>query len=325
MRGVSGDEGHLSPPQHLLAKSSRDPTRPANAERLQGHTAMVIAAAEELLNASGASALAAVRLPGAWLDRLRRIVRLAAFAHDLGKSSDHFQAMVRGKRATQLVRHEALSLWLCWFGQPLGDWLRAAVESEVDYVIALAAAVGHHRKFAAHAIAPDDAGAGTSTQIFTGHADFADLLRAGARVLQLEAPPSLADQLVTVTRRDPLARRFEQWEDEANELVRVGSSDALLLAIAKALVLDADVAGSALPRSGEKVHRWIAEQLAQRADWQRLLELAERRLNGNEPREFQRRVGRVSPRSRWRRRAAAPARRSPLICGQHNTQGDNFG
>lgn len=281
----------MNPSMHLLAKSTHDPNHPEYAESLQGHTTMVIAAAQELLDAAGESALAAVGLPADWLNRLRRIVRLAAFAHDLGKSSDHFQDVVRGKRSSQLVRHEALSLWLCWFGQPLGDWLRPAVESEVDYVIALAAAAGHHRKFAAHAVASDDAGAGISVHMFTGHEEFADLLCAGARALQLDSPPSLADQVVSVTRRDPLVRRFDQWDDEASEFVRIGSRDALLVAISKALVLDADVAGSALPRTGERVDRWITGQLARRADPHRLLEIAERRLDGNKPREFQRMVG----------------------------------
>ncbi len=252
---------------------------------------MVLAAAEELLRAVGVSALAAARLPGEWFERLEKTVRLAAFAHDLGKASDHFQAMVRGEHVVQLVRHEALSLWLCWFDQPLARWLRGAVQTDVDYAIALSAAVGHHRKFAAHAIAAKDAGAGTSTRLFTSHADFADLLRAGARVLGLAPPPSLDDQILGDTRREPLAARFEAWEDKANELIPAAGADAVFLAIVKALVLDADVAGSALPKGGANVHRWIAENLAQRADHQRLQAIADKRLGGYPPREFQTAVG----------------------------------
>jgi CRISPR-associated endonuclease/helicase Cas3 len=252
---------------------------------------MVMASAEELMAAVGASALAAAGLPAHWLERLAMITRLAAFAHDLGKASDHFQAMVRGKRVVQLVRHEALSLWLCWFGQPLAGWLRGAVQTDVDYAIALAAAAGHHRKFAAHAIAARDAGAGTSTRLLTSHADFADVLRAGARILGLGPPPPLADQIIEETRRLPLAARFERWEDEANELVPAARADALFLAIAKALVLDADVAGSALPRRGANVHGWITESLRQRADREQLRAIAEKRLGGHQPREFQTAVG----------------------------------
>jgi CRISPR-associated endonuclease/helicase Cas3 len=250
---------------------------------------MVVAAADEILNASGAAALASAGLPPAWIGRLSRLVRLAAFVHDLGKSSDRFQALVRGERVVQLVRHEALSLWLCWFGQPLAEWLRASVETDADYAIALAGAVGHHRKFFDHAIAPEDAGAGTATVLFTSHPDFAELLRAGARLLGLAAPPALPDQVVRVSRREPLLRRFEEWEDHANRLVQSGSSDAQLLALAKALVLDADVAGSALPKGGEKVS-WIGAELARRSDSARLLGIAERRLGGKAPRPFQTRV-----------------------------------
>jgi CRISPR-associated endonuclease/helicase Cas3 len=291
MRRVSADEAGVNIPDHLLAKSTRDPTHPAPAERLQGHTAMVMAAAEEIVGAVGTSALAAARLPARWLERVATTTRLAAFAHDLGKASDHFQAMVRGERIVQLVRHEALSLWLCWFGQPLACWLRGAVQTDADYAIALAAAVGHHRKFAAHAIAPTDAGAGASTRLFTSHADFADVLRAGARVLGLTSPPSMTDQIVEDTRRQPLAARFEAWGDDANDLVPLATADALLLAIVKAMVLDADVAGSALPKQGANVHRWIAERLRRRANRGRLQAIAERRLDGHPPRAFQRAVG----------------------------------
>jgi DNA-directed RNA polymerase specialized sigma24 family protein len=71
---------------------------------------MVIAAAEHILAQRGLASLRAARLPDTWEERLRQIVWLAAFCHDLGKCSDHFQAMVRGTRKEQqAARHEALS------------------------------------------------------------------------------------------------------------------------------------------------------------------------------------------------------------------------
>src|SRR5439155_21085927 len=92
--------------------------------------------------------LRAAGLAESFRDRLVGIVRLAAFLHDFGKCSDHFQAMLRRERQVpQLIRHEALTLWLCWPGTPLAAWLRVAVASDTDYLLALAAASGHHRKF----------------------------------------------------------------------------------------------------------------------------------------------------------------------------------
>src|SRR5687768_7672164 len=102
----------------LLAKSPKDPANPSAIETLQGHTGFVVASARQLLDARGAASLQAAGLSKSFLPRLRRIVLTAAFMHDLGKCSAHFQAMLRGQHdRPQLVRHEALSLWLRWFGQ----------------------------------------------------------------------------------------------------------------------------------------------------------------------------------------------------------------
>lgn len=280
----------MSAPARLLAKSSASPEEPRAAETLQGHTMLVVAAAEELLEARARAALAAAGLPSEWESRLERVVRLAAFVHDLGKCSSQFQATVRHSKARQLVRHEALTLWLCWPGRPLASWLRDAVETEADYVLALLAAAGHHRKFFAGAVAPDEAGADRALTLYSSHADFGALLRAGARVLGLQDPPALEDVVIRATRTESPRRVIERWAEELEDAGTQDDGERRLLAVAKAVVLDADVAGSALPRAGAPARGWIREQLAVRADRTRLLEIAERRLRGHEPREFQRSV-----------------------------------
>jgi CRISPR-associated endonuclease/helicase Cas3 len=276
--------------KHLLAKSSVNPDRPKGQETLRGHTAMVIAAAEHILAQRGLASLRAARLPDTWEERLRQIVWLAAFCHDLGKCSDHFQAMVRGTRKEQqAARHEALSLWLAWPGRPLAGWLRRAVQSDTDYLIAIIAAAGHHRKFPSHAVAPPDAGAGTSITLLAGHASFAHTLRLARR---LGEPPVLADLTVENTRRGTMQEQLERWEEEAGASLRDADTKALL-AVVKALALAADVAGSALPKGGEKPG-WIDEQLeissedAGRADRTRIVET---RLAGKDLRPFQIAVG----------------------------------
>src|SRR5690606_6672832 len=127
------------------AKSSNNPDTPEPPELLHGHTALVFDAAIRLLAHCGEASLAAVGLPTTLRGRLDLIVRIAAFLHDLGKCSTHFQLMLRQPGTKQLLRHEALSGWLAWEG-PLEAWLTsdAAVD---DLRLAIAAAVGHHRKF----------------------------------------------------------------------------------------------------------------------------------------------------------------------------------
>jgi CRISPR-associated endonuclease/helicase Cas3 len=270
----------------LLAKSVRlgEPV-PAGAT-LQGHTAFVVAAARALLDQRGAASLSAAGLSATLLDRLRRIALVGAFAHDLGKCSDHFQAMVRWKRkAPQLVRHEAATLWLAWPGRPLGDYLESATGTREDLVLALCAAAGHHRKFWSRAIAPDDAGAGTSITLLASHDDFVRLVRAAPAMTRLTftEPPALANLSIEVTRRFDPRSNLEAWEDEARAVARTNS---VLLALAKAMVLDADVAGSALSKSGDRPVL-IGELLSHRADRERIHEVVSARLRGGELRPFQ--------------------------------------
>lgn len=259
---------------------------------MRGHTALVLAAAERLLSARANASLEAVRLEiSTDAERLRRIVQLAAFVHDLGKANDHFQEMIRGKRrAPQMVRHEALSFWLCWPGQPLAVWLRDAVADDQEYRLAILSGVAHHRKFWRQAIAPESSGAGVATTLLVTHEDFRAVLALGADKLGLGTAPVFdADIEIRDERRASPQVQFERWETEVGDWPPVGSRDARLLAVSKALVICADVAGSALPKSRETLG-WIDAQLARRTQDEALLGLVDRRLEGRPLRDFQHRV-----------------------------------
>jgi CRISPR-associated endonuclease/helicase Cas3 len=270
----------------LLAKSAT-----GNALRdqhtLQGHTGMVVAAAHQLLRARGLASLRAVGLPASAIDRLSRIVLLGAFAHDLGKCSAHFQEVVRSVNRRQLVRHEAATLWLAWPGQPLGPWLAQAVGSDEDLMLALCAAAGHHRKFWSQAIASDEDDAGSEMALLSDHPDFRRLLEGAGRItgLVFAAPPEV-ERITIVAGRESPQTRLGEWHDECRTVVR---DNAALLAAAKALVLCADVAGSALPKSGEHLN-WIEEALANRADSVAFTRVVTERLGANTLRPFQRQV-----------------------------------
>src|SRR5262249_2666329 len=231
----------------LLAKSAINLAEP---HTLPGHTAMVVNAAVELLRHRGEASLRAAGVDRARLEELERVVLVAALVHDLGKANDHFREMVRYQRRDrpQLLRHEALTLFLCWPGQPLADWLRGAVRDDADYLTALVAAAGHHRVFDSRAVAVPDAGAGSRTTIFTTHPDFAATVEVVAKKLGLVSPPvSMEDVVVESTRRVDPRRRLQEWRLDFEGLVPHGCASRRLLPLAKALVIDADVAGSVLP------------------------------------------------------------------------------
>src|SRR5713226_3665420 len=102
----------------LLAKSTLDPDRPRGEATLRGHTALVLQAAGVLLEERGEQSLNSARLEVGLLPRLQEIVRFAALVHDLGKCSEQFQLMLRRElNVPQAMRHEAISIWLCWPGQ----------------------------------------------------------------------------------------------------------------------------------------------------------------------------------------------------------------
>jgi len=274
----------------LLAKSAPDPDRPRGEATLRGHTALVLQAAHTLLVERGRESLGAAGLDLALLPRFQKIVRLAAFVHDLGKCSEPFQLMLRRQLSRpQAMRHEAISLWLCWPQQLLFDWLRAAVTPEEDYVIAVVAAAGHHRKFWSESFSAEDAGSGIACTLLTAHEDFASLLRFGREEFGLPECPKLANLEISFERRTHPRRLFARWEEQCQELLEASPERRCLASLAKALVLAADVAGSALPRAGERSD-WISAQLQKNATRDRLESLVAQRLGGRPLRPFQKRM-----------------------------------
>jgi CRISPR-associated endonuclease/helicase Cas3 len=187
------------------------------------------------------------------------------------------------------MRHEAISLWLCWPHQSLFEWLRPAITREEDYVISLVAAAGHHRKFWSESFSPDDAGAGITCTLLTAHEDFASVLRLAQEKFELPESPKLPNIEITFDRRGHPRRLFARWEQQYQELLDARPELARLSSLAKALVLAADVAGSALPRAGERSD-WISSQLQESATGERLELLVTQRLGSRPLRQFQERM-----------------------------------
>ena len=300
--------------KRLLAKSDPNQDKPGRGATLPSHASHVLIAAETMLDQGAATALERAGLPG---DRaaqwFRSLVLFGAFLHDWGKANDHFQEMVRGKRKEQLVRHEALSALLALQHPPLRAWLAAApaFQSAEDRWLlegAVFAAAGHHLKFDARRSDKGNerqgpvslAGAGDRVKLHLGHEDFTRTLRLG-KPLGLSDPPALTD--ITWTSADPL-------DDPDNDRIRgplfeagrgllghggpgaawFGALDEerrRLFALAKAWLVAADVAGSALAREHTSLPGWIRSALGAEPSPEQLDEVVAERLDGKPLRPFQ--------------------------------------
>ena len=277
-------------PERLLAKSSQTPQKPRGLETLSGHTANVMAAAEALLAESGDAQMHAVGLPvETWREPFRRAVLTAAFCHDLGKANDQFQAMVRRQRKDrQAIRHEALSLLIVQ-ETSLRKWLTATLD-DVDFLtFVLWAAAGHHRKFPPSELPQ---GTGVRLSLFLGHADFRQTLTVGAKWLGLSDPPSLSNTEWMLVGTTSPHQRFIQLERAALAYwASCSDEQRRFLATVKACLIAADVAGSALPKEGEKIAAWITQALRHRPTPEQLWKIVEDRLQGMPPRPFQAALG----------------------------------
>ncbi len=280
----------------LLAKSSRTPEKPRGAETLPGHTANVMAAAKVLLEETEDAQLSAVGLSGkTWKDRFRQTVLLSAFCHDLGKANAQFQEMLRGRLShPQAIRHEALSLLIVQDTPPLEKWLSDFLEEPRDLSFLLWAAAGHHRKFP-----PGEAGHGTGIRLklFLGHQDFHRTLTVGAKMLELGEPPVLSDISWKLIGMKSPYRRLKEIELQAKGFWKsCTDEERRFLAITKACVIAADVAGSAIPRTGEKLSGWIRRALQKKPGQRELKKIIDQRLRGAKPRPFQEKLGATTAR-----------------------------
>ena len=247
---------------------------------LLGHLQQVVAAADEILDATGAAQLQAFGLnPSKWSMRFRNVVRIAAAIHDLGKANDHFQGMIARDKSRmsrpQGLRHEWIS-WLIVQTTEIETCLRKSVsesnDAEFDWKIVQWAVVGHHPAFMRDS--PPKAvpnGAGSEINVFMGHTDFASCVSWICETFSLEPPPigSLRDQRITTSdslRKIRGAFIDYECEWEALRLEKNYSEIAGFIAAVKNCLVASDVAGSALPQDVSDIcerRRWISSSFGQ--------------------------------------------------------------
>lgn len=284
--------------RHLLAKKSKTPDAPEPRETLAGHTLDVVAVAETLVRNWANIFLTSLGLPQSWGGDLLSASLRGAFLHDLGKANHQFQRLVRrGPDPPQALRHEWISLHILLHFQVLDRWLFPEGDGLARNAT-LFAAVGHHLQVQdGSAISPRDGSEDSKIHVLTSHPDIASLLREASEPLALSGPPpSLTDLVIDLLDEEALSGvhawllAAKGWWDGASP------EERRLIALVKALVIAADLAGSALPRAGADAPAWVEEVLSRTCQRQELERLATRRLEGKSLRQFQEEVAATSSR-----------------------------
>jgi CRISPR-associated endonuclease/helicase Cas3 len=282
----------------LLAKSIPEGEAFRPSHGLPGHLEDVYRAASQVLASTAQDQLSALGLASShWRSRLEEIVRLGAAVHDLGKANDHFSRMVTGNSGSkaQGLRHEWVTI-LILLDSAWQEWLRPALCMPDDFDFVLWAVAAHHpgHDRPSPPLGPP-AGAGVEMQFLLGHRDFACCVDWLRRVFNLTAPPPLTDRKISLltTRSGSAFRLLRSWSERATERwENTGPEERRLVAAAKACILAADVAGSALPRTSLPSNQhaaWIKDAFAHVPSANDLCQIVTERLKGNTLREFQRR------------------------------------
>lgn len=272
-------------PNRLWAKSKPQHKDLHPSMCLLQHLEDVQAAAERILDATGADQLHALGLvPAECLDRLRRCVVLAAKLHDIGKANDHFQGMLLGTRTgmQQGIRHE-------WVTILIAKLIRESLLKQIDerdLSIVEWAIAGHHpshKHESPPTRSPDGSGADMTLRL--SEPDFAAILGW----LRAELPASFESKR-PLAGSSSLFHDTRKWSRSASQQwEQFSQKERCFVAAVKNSLIAADIAGSSLPKvktDGESWD-WITKSFQAKPTALELDVIVKHRLKGGEPRPFQ--------------------------------------
>jgi len=281
-------------PEILLAKKRRYPLlpQPEMAETLVGHIDNVLKVGETLISTVGARSLESLGIPFSMIDDLKQAVVRSICLHDLGKANSHFQrALQTGEQLPQALRHEFIGTWLPLAFPQLDEWLFRNCRENVRLSV-LIAVLGHHLKVRDGQSLEARAGSGdTKITVFCSHSDFYSSLKASAKQIGIkDAPPKLIRREIDLLESPQLPELQNwlldttEWYENADPMIR------RFVAIIKAILIAADVAGSALPKIKADLTAWTEEVLKRVCLDGELYDVALTRLGGQRPHAFQEKV-----------------------------------
>jgi len=281
----------------LLAKSFHGVTPPHEATLL-GHLQAVHAAALTIIDACGKSMVAVFRLPISDLPRFRQVVAIAAAIHDVGKANSHFQGMLTRSADRsrydfrQALRHEWVSL--LWLQQSsVQQWIREILPNESDILMLECCICGHHPgpKRPTPPASIEGAGSEIPTSFHGPH--FLQITEWLQQVSGSSVPPQVSEWTLKFdesSAHDPIVT-LARWHMRAqNRFDNLSPDGKRFIAAAKACMVAADVAGSALTERKQVPQQqaeWIRSTLATLPKAADIETLVKERLGGLPERPFQ--------------------------------------
>lgn len=269
------------------------------------HCRDVCETAVAVYNSTESDLAVAVGVTVTAIAELKPLLRAVALLHDFAKVNSSFQAMLRAKPGStvrQPVRHEILGAWLLTDPDFFGRWF-VTLRREDEVWPMIWALAGHHLKMGDPADPACrsplfNSGSGTETvEIPLTFADVCTLLRDAARELGATSdPPKVSDIQFDTAEDDEdgleqRINRFAEMTSRAWNRLR-GNPDVIRrTALLKALLIAADVAGSALTADGKMPGTWVPRELASRVTSEALQPAVAKGTKGKPPHPFQVAVG----------------------------------
>lgn len=277
--------------KRLLAKSSVSPNDPKDRETLPRHIQDVVETARALVESIGDQSLQSLELRGTYdAKALLAAVTCGAFLHDLGKANHQFQRMIRASsKQVQALRHEWISAWLPLQFGDVDQWLFAGCEESVRRS-ALFSALGHHLKIEDGSSITDRSGSGDDKVVLLcDHPDFQSCLHVACNSMGLPNPPKLERLEIDLLSR-PLGTLRSWLVDAQDWYERANPDTRRFVALVKAMVIAADVAGSVVPKRGDDPAKWTREVLGRVCTGSDLNDIVQTKLAAHRPRLFQNEV-----------------------------------
>ena len=281
---------------------AKKPGKDAKAPTVAEHCRDVGRTAEAMYAAIGSELATGLGMDPVTLDELQPMLRAAAMLHDLAKINSSFQAMLRAKPGStiqQPVRHEILAAWLLTDPDFFGRWFSSLRREDEVWSIVWAVA-GHHVKMGDPARGSPLFHAGSKTKtvnIPLSLSDVRDLLREAANLLgTAKELPKIGDARFDTADDDEdgleqRITRFAEMSYRAWNRLRRNPEVVRRTALLKALLIAADVAGSALTSNDQPLERWVSDQLTYRITPERLQPIIVKGTKGKPPLLFQEAVG----------------------------------